>query len=382
MKTPIKHHLTNWSNGMKISGTHFVDSENALQDQIRDSLAISQFVHQYGLLNSTGNFPSLQLDVIDSHAKFLKIRLRSCRAITAEGVRIELSPETIEAFKGQNLHEAEVDISGLAINNFDVVLQINPFDRLVFGAPEGSEYPVRFKHCAGFFKLGIFPVGQINSADLGKFALVIGKINFIGDNGLLDANFIPACVAVSSYPALLDQYQKFAKILFECQKNAITIIQNVHGKKQNSDLAVNVRTTCEEVVRFVSDISFEYENKLSLCSPFDLVNIYMKLSRRIRGHFQMVNKREELVMYFTKWLELGQGNFENLITETSRFTYNHNDISDALRRIDLFLNNLNNLLNQLAQLDILEEKSNKGSFILSQKDIGGGGDSGYNMFAD
>jgi hypothetical protein len=87
-------------------------------------------------------------------------------------------------------------------------------------------------------------------------------------------------------------------------------------------------------------------------------------------------------MYFTKWLELGQGNFENLITETSRFTYNHNDISDALRRIDLFLNNLNNLLNQLAQLDILEEKSNKGSFILSQKDIGGGGDSGYNMFAD
>lgn len=382
MTNGIEHFLTNWSNGMKISGSHFTDSENALLDQIRDTVALSHFRHNSGLLPMIGSQNSLQLEVVDSRPKFVKIRLIQCRAITSEGVRIDISPALINSFKSQLLHEAEVDIANLNVNNFDVILQINPFDRMVFGSPDGNETPVRFKNCAPYFKLGILPSGQVNPSSQGKFTFIVGKINFIGDNGVLDQNYIPASMAVCSHPILMDYFQKLAKSLLECQKNSLTIIQNVHSKKQNSDLANNVKNTCEEIVKFVADISFEYENAGALMSPFDLINIYIRLAKRIRAQFQMVLKREELVMYFTKWLELSQGNFENLITETTRFSYNHNDVQEPLKRIEHFMSQLNKLLFQLSQLEILEEKGNKGSFILSQKDIGGGNDGGYNMFAD
>jgi len=382
MKSGIEHYLTNWSNGMKISGSHFIDSENALIDLIRDSNSASHYIHNFGLLPMAGSEPSLQLDVVESRSKYIKVRLSLCRAITQEGVRIDISPSLINSFKDYGYHEAEVDTTNLNSNSFDVVLLVNPFDRMIFQAPDGNETPVRFQSTAPFFKLGILPTNHVNTSDQGKFAFVVGRLNFLGDNGVLDQTYIPACMAVGSHPVLMEHYQKLAKNLLECQKNSFTIIQNVLGKKQNSELANNVKNTCEEIVRFVADISFEYENAGSLLPPFYLINTYIKLAKRIRAQFQMVLRREELVMYYTKWLEISQGNFENLITETTKFSYTHTNVFEPLQKIEHFMTQLNKLLNQLSQLDILEEKGNKSSFILSQKDIGGGGDGGYNMFAD
>ena len=51
MLPKIQYRLTNWVDGMKIRKEHFVNSENALVDAVRDTAALSLNNFNFGLLS-------------------------------------------------------------------------------------------------------------------------------------------------------------------------------------------------------------------------------------------------------------------------------------------------------------------------------------------
>src|SRR4051812_26448430 len=93
MLPKLQYHLTNWVDGMKITRQHFVDSENALIDSLRDAQASSLSAFNYGLLHPMpGEKSSLDCTASATQSSSFRVVVASCRAITAGGCRIEIIP--------------------------------------------------------------------------------------------------------------------------------------------------------------------------------------------------------------------------------------------------------------------------------------------------
>ncbi len=107
MLPTIKYRLTNWVDGMKIHRQHFVNSENALSDSIRDAAAVSLTNYNFGLLYpAEGDKRSLEINILRSQSDNFKISVPLCRAITAGGCRVEISPNLDEEIVCQDRIDA------------------------------------------------------------------------------------------------------------------------------------------------------------------------------------------------------------------------------------------------------------------------------------
>lgn len=385
MKTEIEHFPVNWVDGMKISRVHFEQTENAIYDQIRDAYSLPLNTFNFGLLPQVSiDKPSIDIVVMDKQPNYIKLKLNLCRAVTESGFRIEITPAIVQSFNSTKLFEVELSNQNMQASNFDVLLSVNLFKRLPIGKPNPEETPVRHPSSIFDYQLSIIPTEKVNQNDISSNILLVGKINIKGDDAVFDTTFIPPCTTIHSHPVLFKFYKELGKAIFEMNDNCSKIITNVLGKKQNSDLASNVKAIAEQLVYTIADGSYEYKSIGFQHSPFYLVNFIIKLANKIKAVIQTVNEKEKLIRYLTNWGDIKQGNYESMLDETTTIKYNHFEIYQTLKKVESFLALTAHIMNKLSSMDILEEKGAGPNMIISQKEVRGdkGKGSDFSVFAD
>lgn len=363
----LQYKPTNWVNGMKIRKDHFVNSENAFYDMVRDAVAMRLTNFNYGLLNpAPGDKKALELTVLRSQTDNFKISVSLCRAITAGGNRIEILPQVDE----EVVCEDRIDFSvgnnkGKSSSNiYYAVITVDPFNRLPFGDAT-EETPARNPFTKPRYELRIIAEEDIDTGSLGAFHFPVARFISKAKEMVMDENYIPPCAVIQGHPALIQLYKNVGESLNKIQEHSTEIVQKVVAKSQNSPLAQNIRKLSESNAGYISYIFFKLRMVLTQYPPIFLLETVVQLANEIKLglDFMPDKQREEVLNYFKNWNQVTPATFSEMLNEVIDLDYNHNNIYESFIPVINFLSMLSELFEKLSQLELLGMVKDKNLFI-------------------
>ena len=366
MLPKLKYYLTNWIDGMKINRQHFLDSENAIIDQIRDVSAYTLNTTNYGLLQPLqGEKTSLDCTVLTTNSNTSKINVSYCRAVTSGGCRIEIIPGLHPELISDN--DVFTDINNLdntSNTSYYAVISVNPFDRQPFGTAMTEEYPPRNQYSISTYKLSLVPESSLNAPSIGPYHLPVAKFSFKSDKLTRDTNYIPPCAIVGAHPGTKEIYNTIAERLNSLQENSFQIIHKVIENDQNTTLALNMKNICTKSMEHISSEFFSFRTIYRQQSPVYIANSVIKLANIISLSLGLMSAREkeELLQYFSYWIEISPGKFEELLTTVVNADYEHENIHTFFQPLLAFLKIWNDLLDKLKDLKLIGQKNEKFDF--------------------
>jgi hypothetical protein len=366
MLPKLQYHLTNWVDGMKISRQHFVDSENAILDSLRDAQASSLNAYNYGLLQPLpGEKSALDCNTSSGQSRSFKVTVSYCRAVTAGGCRIEIIP---------GLHpELSAEVDGTADDggkngtaSYYAVISVDPFNRQPFGTAAAEEYPPRNASSISSYKLGLVSEEQINASSLGAFHLPVAKFKVKNGELVRDGEYIPPCAIIGAHSGAKQLYNIVAERLNQIQESSTEIVRKVveGGTQQNTPLAQNVKTICEQVIWHIAREFFIFRTMYRQQSPVHMSNTVVQLASIINVSLNLipVKEKEELLQYFSYWNEVSPGKFEELLSNVMNADYEHEDIFNFFQPLLTFLKLWSELLDKLKDLKLIGQRNEKFDF--------------------
>lgn len=361
-----KNKLVNWHGRMKLSPSHFQQTENYVIAQLSDCRSIFQQKYGYGLLPISESSQDVGIQIRESVSNHVEVRLHSCNAITASGERINFNiSDNEEPLK--KVYSPHQDKSGreAKVTHWDVILTVNPYERVLCGELDPSQEPPRHPDCDSFYKLDVVPSADINISALGSHFLTIGKIRKDGERYMVDANYIPPCVNMASHPDLADYCREFDASLYSIRKSAKDIISKVYNRPSGSELAVNIRVLSEMILKYIASIHFNLKNRGLSISPITMTEYISALASHCFVSLVCLPsvQKDELLKYFYEWSDVTPGSFEELLAETMDMEYDHNNIRSVMVRLSGFVNTLCELLERLSRLEYIGQ--HKESLVVS-----------------
>lgn len=280
MIRPPKKQLVNWQECMNVSAKHFIQTEDFFIDSARDYASLGLTNANYGLLPSTeGKDNSNGIRISEHVTGHIEIKLLHCNAITASGIRINFNPEDgAYLIKNYSPESASKNKTGAEVKQWDVILVSNPFQRIPTGDLDPQETPPRHPNAETAYELHVMPSGELNTLDFGLHHLTIGRIRKSADRYEVDGNYIPPCTSMASHPDLLDYYNHLGQQLSSIEKSSRAIISKVLNRQNESVLAENIRYVCEDMLRYISSIYFDFRNKGRYLPPIDIVKYFSTLA--------------------------------------------------------------------------------------------------------
>lgn len=374
MLFPFKKVLVNWVDGMKTGKEHLQQMEDYFIDSIRDTANVQLTNYNFGMLPPVyGEKTSSDFEILERITNHVEIELRQCNAITAGGCRININPFNHGEYLRLD-YPFEIDDSEKKEQNkerenlyWDVILAIRPFDRVPAGIPDPEETPLRHPDTNMKYDLIIKPIGQINSEQLGMSHLIIGRITRIGDRYEVDKSYIPPCTSMSSHPDLVSYYEQFGKYLNDIETSSHKMLQKINERENNSSIALNIKSVCEDLLRYISTIFFEYRNKGRFYAPIDAIAIFSSLAHTcfVSIDFIPKKKREEMLQYFYEWSDITPGNFIDLLSVVLEMTYNHHNIRGMMMHVEKFLSAFSFLWIKLCSLEYIGQ--HKENIVVAEK---------------
>ncbi|MBS1614709.1 MAG: type VI secretion system baseplate subunit TssK [Bacteroidetes bacterium] len=363
MLPKLQHHLTNWVDGMKITRQHFVDSENALIDALRDAQASGLNNLNYGLLQPLpGEKSALDCNTASNQTNSLKITVSYCRAITSGGCRIEIIPGMHPELSA----EANGNMGADDAAGFYAVIAVDPFNRQPFGPAASDEYPPRNSSSISAYKLGLVPEDQLDASSLGAFHLPVAKFRLKNGQLVRDAEYIPPCSVIGAHPGAKQIYNAIAERLNQIQESSSEIVRKVveGGSQQNTPLAQNVKTICEQVIWHIAREFFSFRTLYRQQSPVYMSNSVVQLASIINVSLNLipVKEKEELLQYFSYWNEVSPGKFEDLLSGVMNADYEHENIYAFFQPLLGFLKTWSDLLDKLKDLKLIGQRNEKFDF--------------------
>jgi hypothetical protein len=354
MISPLKHKPVNWIDGMKISSGHFVNTDNFIQDIVRDSNSLSLNNSNFGLLPpASGESTSLDIQITERSSGQVQIRVNQCNAITADGLRIDISRtdpglELSHYFGQEPVNEAS--------EVYYVLLTVNPFERIASGIPDPDEMPLRYPDINKHYSITILPASQINSKNTNF--MEVGKFIRNGNSLQTDINYIPPCTALISSTELIKHYENFSNQLNNLQLLSFRIIDKITSKDSVSTIGKNVKILCEKMLDYIARIYFSYRNIIYLQPPIQLVACFSEMAHIFFSSVKSIagTEREELLKYFYEWKDVTPGNFEELLARMIEIVYNHHEISSSMLTIDEFMRVIVALWNKLSTLEYIGQR--------------------------
>lgn len=356
MKDTRKYNLVNWADGMLVMKDHQIQTENFFINNICDSLAVQLTNYNYGLLPSINiNIPSSEFEISEQATNRLEIRLRKCNAITLGGYRIAYNPEQSKFLMADYTFAKEEEKKDVQSERWDIILAVNPYQRVPSGIPDIEENPPRHPDAIPEYKLFVMPSGQINPDELGPYHLVIGRIRRIGGRYEVDDNFIPPCTSMSGHPDLLRYVERFSGYMNSIEKASKDIIYKVQNSQKTSTIAVNAFNMCREIMRNIAGFYFIFRNSGRFMQPIQIVNCFSTLAHTCFISLVFMNKmeKEELLKYFYEWSNVSPGSFEDILSETIGIVYEHNNIRQMMLYIERFLDIFSELWINLSKLEYI-----------------------------
>ena len=365
MLTPLKHKPVNWIDGMKISSNHFINTDNFIQDIVRDANSLPLNNNNFGLLPPVINEPvSLDIQITERASNQVQIKINHCNAVTAEGYRIDISrtdPELVFShYFGQESPTENSEI-------YYVLLTVNPFERIASGNPDPEEAPLRYPEVDKQYNITIMPASQINTRSAGF--IEVGKFIRNGSTLQTDINFIPPCTSVISHPELVKYYESFSNQLNNLQLLSFRILDKITSKESVSTIGKNVKILCEKMLEYIARIYFSYRNIVYQQPPIHLVGCFSEMAHIFFSTVKSIPgaEREELLKYFYEWKDVTPGNFEELLARLIEIVYNHHDINTSMATVDEFLRVIVALWNKLSSLEYIGQR--KENIVVAEQQV-------------
>ncbi|MGI4733912.1 MAG: hypothetical protein ACRYG7_01915 [Janthinobacterium lividum] len=361
MLPDLTHYPVNWVDGMKISRRHFTETDQFVTDHLRDATALSLRPDLYGLLpalNELGSPAALELLLSVDVQNEVQARLTQCRAVTAGGARIDLTPSSAPLTVRTSLAQllAAFGLSATEGLRFSVVLTVNPFERVPTGTPAADEVPPRHPHTRPAYSMSVVPATQLGSQTSAAFALVVGELLYAEGALRPVAQYIPPSVALASHPALLQALHQLDFQLTELETDAFKIIHKVKLRSdKRSPLAELVRELAQHTVLALAQQLTTLRLLAPAQPPSYLLDALLRVAKQIKTSLDMLTEaeREELLKYFEQWSETPPAALLGALQAAVTLTYDHHRVHEHLQQQRHLWQLLGLIFRQLSQLEYI-----------------------------
>ena len=361
MLPDLTHYPVNWVDGMKISRRHFTETDQFVTDHLRDATALLLRPDFYGLLpvlNELGSPAALELLLSVDAQNEVQARLTQCRAVTAGGARIDITPSSAPLTMRTSLARL-LAATGLAATEglrFSVVLTVNPFERTPTGLPAADEAPPRHPYTRPSYSLSVVPAAQLGSQASAAFALVVGELLY--SEGALQpvVQYIPPSLALASHPALLQALHQLDFQLTELETDAFKIIHKVKLRTdKRSPLADLVRQLAEHTALALAQQLTTLRLLAPAQPPSYLLDALLRVAKQLKTSLDMLTEaeREELLKYFEQWSETPPAAVLGALQAAVTLVYDHHRVHEHLQQQQQLWQLLGLIFRQLSQLEYI-----------------------------
>ena len=357
----LTHYPVNWVDGMKISRRHFTETDQATADHLRDATALLLRPDFYGLLpalNDPNSLATFELLLSVDAQNEVQARLTQCRAVTAGGARIEITPSSTPLTLRTSLAQllAAYSLTATEGLRFSVVLTVNPFKRVPAGTPAPDETPPRHPYTHPSYGLSLVPATQLGSPASAAFALLVGELLYTEGALRPVAQYIPPCLALSSHPALLQALHQLEFQLAELETDAFKIIHKVKMRSdKRSPLADLVRELTERTAMALAQQLTTLRLLAPAQPPSYLLDALLRVAKSIKTSLDMLTEaeREELLKYFEQWSEALPATVLAALQGAVNLTYNHHRVHEHMQQQQQLWQLLGMIFRQLSQLEYI-----------------------------
>ncbi len=360
----------NWIDGMKVNKNHFIDTDNNIVQQVKNTYLSFINPYNYGLLlQHDFNFNPVKIITDADNQGFIHVKIINCNAVTRGGSRIEIHDNY---FSDKELSEALPDIRfspGHENDIYYVILTVDSFDRIQCGVPDPDENPPRLPNVLPGYRLSVNTTNDLNSGS-NMNSLIIGKLIIKNSKPELDDEYVPACQTIYSHPKLAEYHAQLVKVLGQIEVDLIDILHRIKDKRQSTNIAETVSEVSNSMLIFLGVHMTEFR-KIGRYKP--PVYIFEQMAAFARVINNSINRqssadKEELLNYIQDWSNLKQGAFEEVLTKAIEYEYNHDDINNSINNLTPFINAISKICNTLSNLDFIGKKKDRQIFVKEQKE--------------
>lgn len=363
MSKQTEHRFVHWIDGMKVNRMHFIQDQLATIDLVRDASSRNISPINFGLLLPEAGKPTaLQSSVSIETNGTLNIAINYCHAVTANGTLIDIAPEF--PLKEQISISKEIEATAKAAGYY-VVIVADAFHPTPYGVPNPAEMPARQPFVSTALSIQLVHEDILSTHQSAPVLLPVSKIVIKNGKAEEDAGFIPPCTAALAYPDLADVLDETLKFFAQIEQLTLSIIQKVHQKNQQNDLALLMLGLSERMQQFINYRFAALKWEMPYRSPFFIYELNSSFARVIYSFLESRSStgKEEMVNYITEWCDLTQGQFDSAVAELLQLPYNHSDINNSLLKITDFAKTLSIVFSKLAKLDYIGKKKETNIFV-------------------
>lgn len=362
----INKYRVNWIDGMKINKNHFIDLENSFLHAVKTVEEVNLTPTNYGLLpDFSERGSSIELSISLDGQNSVEVNITHCKAVTLGGYQIDISESTRPLLEqaGCELRK-KIQISGQS-DQYSVVLIINPYQRITVGAADPEEEPPRRPYVLPEYKIDILESSELNNKELGLHHLTIGRVQLVDGKLSVINDFIPPSKSIQSHIDLKQAYNGISTFFSNLEAYLVQIIQKIHQKKQDNDLALMVLQMSQKMLDYLNYGLTDFKIQTQFSAPIELVVKTSSLARIIKNSLDVFSGagKEEFLNYISDWGDLNQGGFETIMSETIDNKYQHTNINPSLDQISRFTRIILTTFKKLNELDYIGKKSDSNIFV-------------------
>lgn len=347
---------------MKINKNHFIDLQDNIEDLLRDARSIGVNYINYGLLPTPLTRPFQYSISIDAHRE-LTVNIKFLKAVTPGGGRIEITNYTGEFSESIALNDFD-----FRENDYFLLLNIDPFQRVPSGEQKMDEVPPRFPNALPRYFLTSIVESEVNQNNIGALQFPLAKFRMTQDNYEIITDFVPPCMVINSHPNLLSLFENYENFFKQMEFNSVQISQKIRFRNTTEDeniIAKMVFDACDKIKIFTAQCITKNKWQGGNLSPMEVLENTVSLARVIKNTFDSFSGdgKEVLFNYFSEWTEITSGDYERLFTDTINVKCNAYDIAPTIVQATRFIEHAGNLFSILNQLDYIGKKRDSGIFV-------------------
>lgn len=356
---------------MKLSSNHFVATDQFNQDFVRDANSIFINNFNYGLLPPfLGQRVSHDIEIMEKATNHIEVKVRHCNAITAEGCRIDIVNTSnyedqlsySHYFNSENSDHSKITV-------YNILLLVNPFERVPDGVPDPEDHPPRYPDIAKKYSITILPASEMSPKATDSYHLTIGQLTLENGRISINTNYIPPSSSITSHPSLIRYYELYSNLINDLQLAAFKIVDKTTGKEGVTPLGKNIRLLSEKLLDNIAQIFFNYRNFGYQQSPIYIAGYCSNLAHVFFTGIKLIEpkEREEMLKYFYEWRDVTPGNFEELLARNIEMVYDHQNIYASMSMIEEFLKVMVALWNKLSMLEYIGQR--KENIVVAEQQV-------------
>jgi len=362
MAENIKHFPVNWIDGMKINKNHFITLQDNIEDLVRDARNLGVNELNYGLMSTHLTRPFQYSISIDAHNE-LSVNIKMMKAVTPGGGRIEITD-----FTGEFNEKIELKDFDFKENNYYLLLNVDPFQRIPTGEQNMEEIPPRFPNAMSRYFLTSVIESEVNQNNIGALQFPLAKFKTSANSYEILTDYIPPSLTVNSHQTLITLFENYESFFKQLEFNAVQISQKIRFRNSTEDenlIANMVFDSCGKILNYVAQNITRNKWTSFQMKPMEVLENVVSLARIIKNSFDSFSGdgKEMLFNYFSEWTEISSGDYERLFSETINSKYKAFDIEPTVAHANNFIAKIDYLFNLLNQLDYIGKKRDTGIFV-------------------